>query len=54
MPQRIEPIGLGTGVPSPKPSRKNLLEIGHILLAIATDNGEDSGKICQAKLRARG
>ena len=47
-------VSIGTGVPSPKPFRKNLLETGHTLLAIATENGEDGGKICQAKLRARG
>jgi len=45
-------VSIGTGVPSLKLFRKNLLEIGHTLLTIATDNGEDGGKICQAKLTA--
>ena len=45
---------IGSGVPSLKPFRKNLLEIGHTLLAIATENGEDGGKVYQAKLTARG
>lgn len=42
-------VSIGTGVPSLKSVRKNLLEIEHTLLAVATEGG----KIRQAKLTAR-
>ena len=45
-------VSIGTGVPSLKPFKDDLVSIGQSLLVIATD-GKDSGEVLPGQVRAR-